>query len=66
MSEGVRDSLRRALRMMMKPLVRLLISQGVTHADFSESAKDVYVEVAIRSFCETKKINQSRVAVLTG
>lgn len=66
MSEGVQRNLRLALRMMLKPLIKLLINQGVTHADFAEAAKDVYVEMAIRHFTEGDKINQSRVAVLTG
>ena len=64
--EQVQEHLRLALRMMLKPLVRLLISQGVSHADFSEAAKDVYVEMAVRHFDDTEKVNQSRVAILTG
>lgn len=52
--------------MMLKPLVKLLISQGVSHSDFSDAAKDVYVEVAIRHFSENRRINQSRIAVITG
>ena len=51
---------------MLKPLVKLLISQGVSHGDFSEAAKDVYVEVAIRHFDKSAKVNQSRIAILTG
>ena len=66
MGQNVKEHLRLALRMMLKPLVRLLVSQGVSHGDFSEAAKDVYVEVAIRHFDKSKKINQSRVAILTG
>lgn len=66
MSQDVQRHLRLALRMMLKPLVKLLINQGVTHADFAEAAKEVYVEVAIRHFMIDGKINQSRVAVLTG
>ena len=66
MGEQVQEHLRLALRMMLKPLIRLLISQGVSHADFSEAAKDVYVEMAIRHFDEREKVNQSRVAILTG
>jgi hypothetical protein len=66
MSEGVQQNLRLALRMMLKPLVKLLINQGVTHADFADAAKEVYVEMAIRYFMEGERINQSRVAVLTG
>ena len=66
MAEQVQEDLRLALRMMLKPLVKLLISQGVSHADFSAAAKDVFVEMAIRHFDDGQKINQSRVAILTG
>ncbi len=66
MSANVKEHLRQALRLMMKPLVRLLISQGISHSDFSDAAKDVYVEVAIRHFEKDGKINQSRTAILTG
>jgi hypothetical protein len=66
MGQDVKDHLRRALSLMFKPLVRLLIAQGVTHAEFSETAKDVYVEVALRDFEEQGKVNKSRIAILTG
>jgi len=66
MGQNVKEHLRLAVRMMLKPLVRLLISQGVSHGDFSEAAKDVYVEVAIRNFDKSAKVNQSRIAILCG
>lgn len=66
MAQEVKDHLRRALSLMLKPLVRLLIAQGVTHAEFSETAKDVYVETALRRFEIDGKVNKSRVAILTG
>jgi len=66
MGQNVKEHLRLALRTMLKPLVRLLISQGVSHGDFSEAAKDVYVEMAIRHFDKSSKVNQSRTAILTG
>jgi len=66
MGQEVKDHLRRALSLMFKPLVRLLIAQGVTHADFSETAKEVYVEVALRHFEREGRINKSRIAILTG
>lgn len=66
MGQNVKENLILALRKMLKPLVKLLINQGVTHGDFSEAAKDVYVEVAIRKFDKSRKINQSKVAILTG
>lgn len=66
MGQNVKEHLRLAVRMMLKPLVKLLISQGVSHGDFSEAAKDVYVEVGIRHFDKSKRVNQSRIAILTG
>ena len=66
MGQEVKDHLRHALSLMLKPLVRLLIAQGVTHAEFSETAKEVYVEIALRHFETEEKVNKSRVAILTG
>jgi len=66
MGQSVKEHLRLALGMMLKPLVKLLVSQGVSHGDFSEAAKEVYVEVAIRHFDRSAKVNQSRIAILTG
>ena len=66
MGQDVKDHLRRALSLMFKPLIRLLIAQGVTHAEFAETAKEVYVEIALRHFEAKGKINRSRVAILTG
>jgi hypothetical protein len=66
MAGDVKTNLGLAIRTLLKPLVKLLISQGITHGDFSEAAKDVYVEVALRHFTEKNKINKSKVAILTG
>jgi len=66
LAEKVKDHLKGALTLMLKPLVRLLIAQGVTHAEFSETAKEVYVESALRDFEVEGKVNKSRVAILTG
>ena len=66
MGQEVKDHLRRSLSLMLKPLIRLLIAQGVTHAEFAETAKEVYVETALRHFEEDGRVNKSRVAILTG
>ncbi len=66
MGQEVKDHLRRALSLMLKPLARLLIAQGVTHAEFAETAKEVYVETALRHFESEGRVNKSRVAILTG
>ena len=66
MGSNVKEYLLQALRKMLKPLVKLFISQGVTHAEFAEAAKEVYVEIALRDFETNARINKSRVAILTG
>lgn len=66
MGQEVKDHLRSALSLMFKPLIRLLIAQGVTHAEFSDTAKEVYVETAVRHFESDGRINKSRIAILTG
>jgi len=66
MSANVKEYLLQALRLMLKPLVKLFISQGVTHAEFSEAAKEVYVDIALRDFEKSGRINKSKVAILTG
>ncbi len=66
MGSNVKEYLLQALRTMLKPLVKLFISQGLTHAEFAEAAKEVYVEIALRDFETDERINKSRVAILTG
>ncbi len=66
MSESVKEHLARAVALMLKPVIRLLMAQGITHAEFSEVAKEVYVETAIRNFDSGNGINKSRIAILTG
>jgi hypothetical protein len=66
MGQTVKDHLREALALMLKPLVRLMIAQGITHAEFSETTKEVYVETALRHFEDAGRVNKSRIAILTG
>lgn len=66
MNRSVKDNLGRALRLMLKPLAKLLIDQGITHQEFSEAAKEAYVEMALRKQVASGKINRSRIAIVTG
>ncbi len=66
MGSNVKEYLLQALRTMLKPLVKLFISQGLTHGEFAEAAKEVYVEIALRNFETDDRLNKSRVAILTG
>ena len=56
-----------AYKRLLRPLVRILIRNSVSFAEFSEIAKDVYVEVAARDFrLPEKNMTQGRIAILTG
>lgn len=59
--------LRQALGRLLRPLVRLLIEQGVPFGELAELLKGVYVDVALRDFpLEGKQPTDSRVTLLTG
>ena len=61
------SQLRDALRRLLRPLVRLLIEQGVPFGELAELLKGVYVEVALRDFpLADKEPTDSRVTLLTG
>ena len=66
MNESVKANLGQAIRLLLKPLAKLLIAQGITHREFAEAAKEAYVEMALRHFQKEGKINRSRIAILTG
>jgi len=60
-------SLLRALRHVLRPLVRLLLSNHVTHPTLAQLLKEVYVDVAVRDFpIEGKAQTDSRITLLTG
>lgn len=57
----------KAVKMLCRPLVRLLIEKGITFPQFRELMKELYVEVANDRFSlDGKKPSDSRVFVLTG
>ena len=57
----------RACRAMLRPIVRLLLKNGVMWKEFAELAKSVYVEVAGRDYgIGGRQTNASRVSILTG
>lgn len=56
-----------AVLAMLKPLVRVLIRNELSHSEFSELARQAYVEMAYERFSiPGRKTTYSRVAVLTG
>ena len=55
------------MKKVLRPLVRLLLRNGVAYADFSNVARRVFVEVASEDFgLPGRKQSVSRVSVLTG
>jgi len=67
MGDSVKQALLAAFRVLMGPLVRILLRQGISYAEFSEVAKAVYVEVALKDFkVSGRRATRTRVAVMTG
>lgn len=60
-------ALLRALRRLLRPLVRLLLHSRIPYPYFADLLKTVYVEIADREFAlEGKRQTTSRVSLLTG
>ena len=67
MTSEINKALAAALQRLLRPLVRLLLRHGISHTEFSELAKQVYVDVADREFpLPGRKQSVSRISVLTG
>ncbi|MBN4063206.1 hypothetical protein JYT79_00340 [Cardiobacterium sp. AH-315-I02] len=57
----------KAVSMLCRPLIRLLIEKGMTFPQFRELMKSLYVDVAAQHFSlDDKKPSDSRIFVLTG
>ncbi len=67
MGESIKLTLLRAYQVLLGPLIRILLRQGISYAEFGEIVKAVYVEVALKDFkVEGRKATRTRVAVMTG
>ncbi|MCP4275543.1 MAG: hypothetical protein GY886_08660 [Gammaproteobacteria bacterium] len=67
MEESPKRGLLAAYARLLGPLIRILIRNGVSFSEFSEVARQAYVEVASRDFkVGEAKASQSRLAILTG
>ncbi len=67
MSTNQQDALFAAIRLLLRPLVRILIRNGVAHGAFTELTKKVFVDVAFEEFSpDGKKQTVSRVSAQTG
>ncbi len=67
MASSISQALSAAVTALLRPLVRLLLRNGISYGTFSDLAKRVYVEVATEEFSiPGRKQSKSRVAILTG
>lgn len=67
MSESIESNLLRAARRILRPLVRIMLRNGVTANAFQELARKVFVDVAYEEFAlEGKVQTMARVSVITG
>ena len=67
MNNHDRQWLARASHRLLRPLVRIMLTQGIAHRDFDAIVRAVYAEVARDSFApDGKRATDSHVAVITG
>jgi hypothetical protein len=63
----IKDQVLWALRYALTPLVRVLLQNGVSWSDFTEVAKEAFVQVARDDYgVQGRPTNTSRVALMTG
>jgi hypothetical protein len=61
------ETLVAALRRVLRPLIRLLLSRGIRYQTFCDLAKSTYIEIADEEFRLDSKIQtDSRISLLTG
>ncbi len=66
-SLSMHESLQKAVTHLLQPLVRLLLRHGVSHAEFSNWAKQAYVDQAAAHFgIDGKSPTVSRISIVTG
>ena len=67
MTGGVNKAISSAVLRLLRPLVRILLRNGMTYGEFSDLAKWVFVDVADKEFgIPGRKQTVSRIAVITG
>jgi hypothetical protein len=67
MSHALKKAAFASLRLLLRPIVRLMLHCGVTWKELAELCKLVYVEVAAEDFgTRGRSANASRIAILTG
>ncbi|MDH5360797.1 MAG: DUF6502 family protein [Gammaproteobacteria bacterium] len=66
-SDTIKKNLTAAVIRILRPLIRILIRNGVSYGEFSDLARWVYVDVANKEFSlQGRKQSVSRISVITG
>src|SRR5512139_3152579 len=67
MEKKITKAIAAAVTTLLRPLVRLLLRNGISYRTFSDIAKRVYVTVAAEEFgIPGRKQSKSRISILTG
>ena len=67
MSDSVKQGLLAAYSKLMRPLVRILLRNGVSFGEFSGVLKSTYVSIAAQEFeVPGRKMSKARIAIVTG
>lgn len=67
LSPRQRESYRRAIRSLLRPIVRDLVAKGVTYPALDQILRELFVEIAERDFAlPFKSPSDSRVSLVTG
>ncbi|MFQ5634875.1 MAG: DUF6502 family protein [Gammaproteobacteria bacterium] len=67
MSDGDKQVVLQAFRLLLQPLVRILLRSGITWKEAAETCKSSFVEVATTEYgLHGRPTNISRVAIMTG
>jgi Family of unknown function (DUF6502) len=67
MAKDIQQTLSHSVLAILKPLVRILLRNGIAYGSFAELAKKVYVDVAFEDFSpDGKKQSISHVSAMTG
>lgn len=67
MAKDIQNTIQSAVLKLLRPLVRILLRNGIPYGAFADLAKKIYVDVASREFgIAGKKQTDSRISVITG
>ncbi len=67
MNDSLKSSALAAVRVLLKPVIKIMLKHGVMHREFVDLTKELYVDVARQSYgIRGRPTNVSRTALLTG